>query len=100
MKTRNDDRELDIQVKIYFELLQDIADLQAQAENIKDLVKTKMVEMTTEELTGCQWSATWHNTTTSRFDSKAFQAAQPEVYKQFCKTSTGTRFTLQQVKTA
>ena len=92
--------ELNVKVKTYFEILEEIEALQQQAENVKALVMEVMTEKGVEKLSGPGWSSTWHNTTTSRFDSKAFKAADPETYNKFCKTTTGTRFTLQQVKTA
>ncbi len=92
--------KLNEQARIYFELQAQIAELEAQAEAIKDFFKAQMVEETTEELKGSGWSATWHNTTTNRFDSKAFKAAHADLYAAFTVPTTGTRFTLQQVKVA
>ena len=92
--------ELNRQAAVYFELMAQIAALQEQAEAIKDLFKAQMVEQTTEDLRGEGWSATWHNTVTNRFDSKAFQKEHGELYKSFCKPTTGTRFTLNQIKAA
>lgn len=84
----------------YFSILKQIAELEAQAEAIKDFFKAQMVDQTTEELKGEGWSCTWHNTTTSRFDSTAFKKEHGDLYKAFCKAQTGTRFTLQEVKVA
>ena len=91
--------EMNAQVKTYFNLLAQIKELEAEAEAIKDAVKMQMYQQDTEVITGDGWSATWHNTTTNRFDSKAFKAEYNDLYKQFCKPSVGTRFTLQPVKT-
>lgn len=92
--------KLNEQARIYFEIQQQIAELEAQAEAIKDSFKAVMVEQTTEDLKGDGWSATWHNTTTNRFDSTAFKKEHGDLYKAFCKAQTGTRFTLQEVKVA
>ena len=86
--------ELDRKAMLYFDLQAQIAALQEQAEAIKDYFKAQMVEQTTENLKGEGWSATWHNTTTSRFDSTAFKKEHSDLYKAFCKAQTGTRFTL------
>ena len=91
---------LDQKAREYFEIQQQIAELEALAEAIKDAMKTAMIEAGKEELDGIGWRATWHNTTTSRFDSKAFQKEHGELYKSFCKPTTGTRFTLNQIKAA
>ena len=92
--------KLNEQAKIYFSILKEIEALQEQAEAIKDSFKAVMVEQTTEDLKGDGWSATWHNTTTNRFDSSAFKKEHGDLYKAFCKAQTGTRFTLQEVKVA
>ena len=86
--------ELDARAAAYFDLVEQIDSLTAEAEAIKDELKTVMVDSTTEELNGTGWRATWHNTTTTRFDSKAFKAAHADLYSDFCVKSTGTRFTL------
>ena len=91
-------KNLNNQAFAYFNILQQIAELEAQAEAIKDQLKAVMVDRETEELKGDGWSATWHNTTTNRFDGSAFKAEHAELYKAFCKPQHSTRFTLQQVK--
>jgi len=90
--------EMDTQVSTYFDLLAQIKELEEQAEAIKDTIKGQMIEQSTEQLTGTGWSATWHNTQSSRFDSKAFKAAHADLYAAFTVKATGTRFTLQPVK--
>ena len=92
--------ELTAQARAYFELMQQIADLEAEAEAIKDQMKTVMVERETEDLQGPGWRATWHNTVTNRFDSKKFKADHPELSEAYTVTTTGTRFTLNQVRAA
>ena len=90
--------EMDIQVTTYFDLLAQIKKLEVQAQAIKDTIKGQMIERSTEELAGNGWSATWHNTQTSRFDSRAFKAAHADLYAAFTVKATGTRFTLQPVR--
>ncbi|MBQ9662934.1 MAG: hypothetical protein IJV40_07295 [Oscillospiraceae bacterium] len=90
--------ELNQKARDYFAIQEMIADLTEQAEAIKDQMKAAMVEQSTEELNGTGWRATWHNTVTNRFDSKAFQKEHSDLYKSFCKPTTGTRFTLNTVK--
>lgn len=89
--------ELDQQAKLYFQIQREIAELEQQAEAIKDQMKAAMTEASTEELKGNGWRATWHNTTTNRFDSTAFKKVHKDLYNEFCKVSTGTRFTLNQI---
>ena len=90
--------ELNQKARDYFALQEMIAELTEQAEAIKDQMKAVMVEQSTEELNGTGWRATWHNTTTNRFDSTAFKKAHADLYQRFCKPTTGTRFTLNTVK--
>ena len=91
---------LDQKAREYFEIQQQIAELEALAEAIKDAMKAAMVEAGKEELDGIGWRCTWHNTTTNRFDSAGFKKAHGDLYSEFCKPVTGTRFTLNQIKAA
>lgn len=86
--------ELNEKAATYFDLLAQIETLTAEAEAIKDAMKSVMVSRSTEELDGDGWRATWHNTTNSRFDGKALKADYPDLYKQYTIKTTGTRFTL------
>jgi len=90
--------ELNDKVRNYFEIMQMISELEAEAEAIKDAVKAEMVEQGTEELEGAGWRATWHNTVSNRFDSAAFKKEHGDLYKAFTKATTGTRFTLNTIK--
>ena len=90
--------ELNEKARNYFTLQEMIAELTAEAEAIKDDLKAVMIERETEELEGIGWRATWHNTTTNRFDSTAFKKAHSDLYTAFCKPVSGTRFTLNTVK--
>lgn len=90
--------ELNGKVKTYFELVAQIKALEEMAEAIKDEVKGVMVDQSTETLSGDGWSATWHNTKSSRFDAKRFKADHSDLYAQYNIQSVGTRFTLQPVK--
>ena len=90
--------EMDARAAAYFDLMDQIDQLTAEAEAIKDAIKAAMVEIEQEEITGHGWKATWHNTKTIRFDSKKFKADQPELYTAYTVNTTGTRFTLNAVK--
>ena len=90
--------DLNQKARDYFALQEMIAELTEQAEAIKDQMKAVMVEQSTEEIQGIGWRATWHNTTTNRFDSSAFKKAHGDLYASFCKPVTGTRFTLNPIK--
>lgn len=90
--------DMDAKAAAYFDLMEQIDQLTAEAEAIKDAIKAAMVEVEQEEITGHGWRATWHNTTTNRFDSAAFKKAHADLYTAFCKPTNGTRFTLNAIK--
>ena len=90
--------EMDARAANYFDLLAQIEALQAEAEAIKDSFKAAMVEIEQEEITGHGWRATWHNTSTTRFDSKRFKTDHPELASAYTVSATGTRFTLNPIK--
>lgn len=71
-----------------------IAELEAEAEALTDKIKAAMTERGEETLQGDGWRASWKNVQSSRFDSKAFKADNPDLYAQYSKATTTTRFTL------
>ena len=71
-----------------------IAELEAEAEALTDKLKSAMVEQGTETLQGDGWKATWKNVVSSRFDSKRFKADHGDLYGQYSRTTTSTRFVL------
>ena len=71
-----------------------IKELEAEAEALTDQIKAAMVEQSTETLYGDGWTATWKNVQSSRFDSKSFKADHGDLYGQYSKPTTTTRFLL------
>ena len=69
-----------------------IKELEAEAEALTDAIKAEMVERSTESLYGDGWAASWKNVTASRFDSRAFKEAHPDLYQAFTRSTTSTRF--------
>lgn len=90
--------EMDRKAAAYFDILEQIEALQAEAEAIKDRFKAVMVDAATEEINGNGWRATWHNTANSRFDGKRFKADHADLYAAYTVKSTGVRFTLNAIK--
>ena len=66
----------------------------AEAEAIKDTIKSSMTAQGTDELRAGEYKVTWKAVTSSRLDSKALKAALPDVYGQFCRSSASRRFTI------
>ena len=71
-----------------------IEELQAEAEALADKLKAAMVEQGTEALQGDGWKATWKNVNSQRFDSKSFKADHADLYSQYSRQTTTTRFVL------
>ena len=71
-----------------------IAELEAEAEALTDKIKSAMIERGEEVLQGDGWKASWKNVNSSRFDSKAFKADNPDLYAQYSKPTTTTRFSI------
>ena len=92
--------DLDIKAKEYFAIVAQIASLEEEKKALQTVFQNAMIEIEQEEITGHEWRATWHNTTRKSLDGKALEKAFPDVYSQFLKETTSTRFTLNKIKTA
>lgn len=68
--------------------------LQSQAEAMQDRLKAEMTDRCTEVLVGDGWKATWKNVQSKRFDSKSFKADHADLYSEYSKPVTSTRFVL------
>ena len=71
-----------------------IAELEAEAEALTDKIKAVMVERGKEVLSGDGWKASWKNVNSQRFDSRRFKADHADLYGQYSKATTTTRFVL------
>ncbi len=69
-------------------------ELEAQAEALKAEIKADMESKGVDELKTKNFIVRWKEIISSRLDGKALKAALPDVYGQFCKTSTSRRFTV------
>ena len=86
--------ELNSVAKDLISVRQMIEELQAEAEALTDKIKAAMVEQGTEALQGDGWKATRRNVNSSRFDSKSFKQDHADLYSQYSKATTTTRFVL------
>lgn len=69
-----------------------IEEAEAEAETIKDQIKTVMGD--SEELRAGEYKVTYKSVTSSRIDTTALKKALPDVAEAFTKTSTARRFTV------
>ena len=84
--------ELNTTAKELLSIRSMIAELEAEAEALTDKLKAALVERGTEDLQGDGWKAPWKNVVSSRFDSKRFKADHADLYGQYSKQTTTTRF--------
>ena len=86
--------ELNSTARDLMSVRQMIEQLQAEAEALTDKLKAAMADQGTEVLQGDGWKATWKNVSSSRFDSKSFKADHADLYGQYTRQTTTTRFVL------
>ncbi len=86
--------DMDSKVKELRELKRMQDELNAEIEAVQEAIKAEMTARDTDTLTGNDGKVTWKTVTSSRLDSKALKTALPDVYGQFCKTSTTRRFSV------
>ena len=81
-------------VEQYREAQQLAEQAKAEMEALKDQIRAEMVARNTERLDVGTHRVTVQTITTRRLDSKALQAAMPELAQRFTVTTTGTRFVI------
>lgn len=86
--------ELNAKIKELRELRRMADELAAEIETITDAVKQEMQMQGVDTLTDDDWRATWKTVQSSRFDSKAFKAARPDLYGAFSHKVESRRFVL------
>lgn len=68
--------------------------LEKEAEKIRQEIKMELETKQVEELAAGPFMIRWKMVLSSRLDGKALKAALPEIYRQYCKSSTTRRFTI------
>ena len=71
-----------------------IEEAKAEAENLRDEIKSEMLARNTEELAAGQYIVRWTSVLSQRFDSTAFKKVMPDVYKAYTKQVSSRRFTI------
>ena len=71
-----------------------IEEAKAEAESIRDEIKSEMLTRDTEELTAGQYIVRWTSVLSQRFDTTAFKRVMPDVYKAYTKQVSSRRFTI------
>ena len=87
-----------IEITSKIEALKDLESLieeaTAEAEALRDEIKTEMLSRDTEELEAGQYIVRWTSVLTQRFDTTAFKKVMPDVYKAYTKQISSRRFTI------
>lgn len=71
-----------------------IEEAKAEAEAIRDEIKSEMLTRDTEELTAGQYIIRWTSVLSNRFDTTAFKKVMPDVYKDYIKQVASKRFSI------
>ena len=71
-----------------------IEEAKAEAEALRDEIKTEMLSRNTEELEVGQYIVRWTSVLTQRFDTTAFKKVMPEIYKEYTKQVSSRRFSI------
>ena len=71
-----------------------IAELTAEADAIKDLIKEELTAAELDEIHVGDYKVIYRPVTSNRFDSTTFKKAYGELYKQFTKATTYKRLTI------
>ena len=71
-----------------------IEEAKAEAEALRDEIKSEMLNRDTEELEAGQYIVRWTSVLTQRFDTTAFKKVMPEVYKEYTKQVSSRRFSI------
>ena len=87
-----------IEITTKIEALKDlealIEEAKAEAEPLRDDIKTEMLNRNTEELEAGQYIVRWTSVLSQRFDSTAFKKEMPDLYKDFIKQTASRRFSI------
>ena len=87
-----------IEITSKIEALKDLESLieeaKAEAEALRNEIKTEMLNRDTEELEAGQYIVRWTSVLTQRFDTTAFKKVMPDVYKAYTKQVSSRRFSI------
>ena len=87
-----------IEITSKIEALKDLESLieeaKAEAEALRDEIKSEMLNRDAEELEAGQYIVRWTSVLTQRFDTTAFKKVMPDVYKEYTKQVSSRRFSI------
>ena len=71
-----------------------IEEAKAEAEALRDEIKSEMLNRNTEEMEAGQYIVRWTSVLIQRFDTTAFKKVMPDVYKAYTKQVSSRRFSI------
>lgn len=71
-----------------------LEEIKAEAEALRDSIKSEMNEQNTEEMVVGKYIIRWTSVLSNRFDATAFKKVMPDVYKAYTKQIASRRFTI------
>ena len=71
-----------------------IEEAKAEAEALRDDIKTEMLNRNIEEMEAGQYIIRWTSVLSQRFDSTGFKKAYADLYKEFTKQIASRRFSI------
>ena len=86
--------EITSKIKALKELESLIEEAKAEAEALRDEIKSEMLNRNTEEMEAGQYIVRWTSVLSQRFDTTAFKKVMPDVYKSFTKQVSSKRFSI------
>ena len=87
-----------IEITSKIEALKDLESLieeaKAEAETLRDEIKTEMLNRNTEEMSVGQYIIRWTSVLSNRFDTTGFKKMYSDLYKEYTKQIASRRFTI------
>ena len=87
-----------IEITTKIEALKDlealIEEAKAEAEALRDDIKTEMLNRNIEELEAGQYIVRWTSVLSQRFDTTGFKKAYGDLYKEYTKQIASRRFSI------
>ena len=71
-----------------------IEEAKAEAETLRDEIKTEMLNRNTEELAAGQYIIRWTSVLSQRFDTTSFKKVYGDLYKEYTKQTASRRFSI------
>ena len=71
-----------------------IEEAKAEAETLRDEIKSEMLNRNIEEMEAGQYIVRWTSVLTQRFDTTAFKKVMPDIYKAYTKQISSRRFSI------